>query len=244
MKPKIKLEEMKEFKIERKVFDDRTLYAIYRLMLKGFIKTVESLVKEGKESLVLSGKDKKDNWLAIKVYRTEYCDFKNMWKYLIGDPRFSGIKKERRIVVFNWCKREFKNLTIAYNAGVSCPKPISFNENVLVTEFIGKDGKFAPMLSDMKFSVKDARFIYKIILDEMKKIVKAGLVHADLSAYNILFFKKPYIIDFSQAVPLNHVMAKDFLRRDIKNINSYFKKLDVEVKDEEELFNDLSKMIK
>jgi len=211
--------------------------------LRGFIKTVESLVKEGKESLVLSGKDKNENWLAIKVYRIEYSDFKNMWKYLAGDPRFSGLKKNRRLVVSTWCKREFKNLKIVYEAGVSCPKPITFNENVLVTEFIGKDGKLAPMLSNMKFNLEDARWIYEFLLGQMEKIVKAGLIHTDFSEYNILFFNRPYIIDFSQAVPLRHEMAKEFLKRDIKNINSYFKKLGVEVKDEEELFNSLSKMV-
>jgi len=243
LKPKIKLEEIKEFKIERKVFDEKTLYAIYKLMLRGFIKTVESEVKEGKESLVLSAKDKAGSWLALKVYRIEHCDFKSMWKYLVGDLRFLHVKKDRRSVVFNWCRREFKNLKIARDAGVSCPRPIAFNENVLVTEFIGKNGKLAPMLSDMKFKAEDAQLIYEFLLSQMEKIVKAGLVHTDFSAYNILFFDRPCIIDFSQAVPLRHSMAKEFLKRDIKNINFYFKKMGIEVKDEEELFNDLLKVV-
>jgi RIO kinase 1 len=243
LKPKIKLEEIKDLKIEKKVFDDRTLYAIYKLMLKGYVKTVESLVKEGKESLVLSGKDKNGNWLAIKVYRIEYSDFKRMWEYLAGDSRFSRLKKDRRSVVFTWCRREFRNLKIAHEAGVSCPNSIAFNENVLVTEFIGKDGKLAPMLSDMRFGVEDAQLIYEFILGQMEKIIRAGLVHADFSEYNILFFDRPYIIDFSQAVPVNHARAKEFLKRDIKNINSYFKKLGAEVKDEEELLNSLLKKI-
>lgn len=242
MKPKIRLEDIKEFKIERKVFDDKTLFAIYKLMLKGFIKTVESIVREGKESVVLSAKDPKGNWLALKIYRIEYCDFKTMWKYLAGDPRFSGLKKNRRTVVYNWCKREFKNLRIAHDAGVSCPKPITFNENVLIIEFIGKKGILAPMLVDLRFSQKDAQLIYETILREIKKIVKVGLIHTDFSAYNILFFDRPVIIDFSQAVPLKHTMAKEFLRRDIRNINSYFQKLGIKVEDEEELFNNLVKI--
>lgn len=242
MKPKIRLEDIREFKIERKVFDDKTLFAIYKLMLKGFIKTVESIVREGKESVVLSAKDANGNWLALKLYRIEYCDFKSMWEYLAGDPRFSDLKKNRRTVVYSWCKREFKNLRIAHDAGVNCPKPITFNENVLVIEFIGNKGILAPMMVDLKFSQRDAQLIYETILREIKKIVKAGLIHTDFSAYNILFFDRPYIIDFSQAVPLRHVMAKEFLKRDIKNINSYFQKFDVKVEDEEELFNDIVKI--
>jgi len=234
---KRRIEEVKEFKIERKVFDRRTLLAIYKLLNKGILKSVESLVKEGKESVVLSAKDKKDNWLALKVYRTEHCDFKSMWKYLVGDPRFFNVKKNRLAVVLNWCKREFKNLQIAYEGRVSCPKPIAFNENVLVLQFIGENGIPAPRLIDIELEKDEVKKIYKIILREAEKIVKAGLIHSDLSAYNILIWKRPYIIDFSQAVPLNHPLAEEFLRRDLRNINLYFKKLDIKVKDEEKLFN-------
>jgi RIO kinase 1 len=242
MKPKIRLEDVKEFKIERKVFDDKTLFAIYKLMVKGFIKTVESIAKEGKESLVLSGKDANNKWLALKIYRIEYSSFRRMWEYLSEDPRFFGLKKSRRTVVYNWCKREFKNLKIAYDAGVNCPKPITFNENVLVTEFIGKNGILAPMLIDLKFSQRDAQLIYEAALNEIEKILKAGLVHTDFSAYNILFFDKIFIIDFSQAVTFKHERVKEFLKRDIKNINSYFKKLDVRLEDEEKLYNRLIKV--
>jgi len=242
LKPKIRLEDIKEFKIERKVFDDKTLFAIYKLMLKSFVKSVESIAKEGKESVVLSGKDAEDKWIALKIYRIEYSNFKKMWEYLAEDPRFTGLKKGRRTIVYNWCKREFENLKIAYDAGVNCPKPITFKENVLVTEFIGKNGKLAPMLIDLKFGQRDAQLIYEAALNEIEKIVKAGLVHTDFSAYNILFFERIYIIDFSQAVPLQHSMAKEFLRRDIKNINSYFKKLDVKLEDEEEVYKNLIKV--
>lgn len=243
LKPKIRLEDVKEFKIEKKVFDDRTLFAIYKLMLKGVIRSVESMVKEGKESLVLSGKDKKENWLALKIYRTKHCDFKSMWKYLITDHRFSGIKKSRRAIVYNWCKREFKNLKIAYGTKVSCPKPIAFYENVLVTEFIGEDGKPAPTLVDVTLSLKDAQYLYKLVLNEIKKLYKAGLIHADLSGWNILLHKgKIFLFDLSQAVTLKHPFAKKFLKRDLKNINSYFKRFGVKVKFEEDFLNSLSKV--
>lgn len=242
MRKKIRLEDLKEFRIERKVFDDKTLFAIYKLMLKGIVKTVESVCKEGKESVVLSGKDSNGNWLALKIYRIEYSNFKRMREYLAEDPRFLGLKKDKRATVYNWCRREFKNMKIAYEAGVSCPKPIAFNENVLVTEFIGENGIIAPMLSDIKFEKEDAQLIYEVVLNEIEKVVKAGLVHTDFSAYNILFLDRIFIIDFSQAVTFKHERVKEFLKRDIKNINSYFKKLDVNLEDEEKLFNNLIKV--
>jgi RIO kinase 1 len=162
-----------------------------------------------------------------------------MWQYLAGDPRFFGLKKQRLSVVFAWCRREFKNLSIASRAGVNCPKPIAFNENVLVEEFIGENGILAPKLIGVNLEKEDAQEVYNIIISDLEKLVKTGLVHSDLSEYNILILGKPYIIDFSQAVPVSHTQAEEFLKRDIKNINKYFKKIGVEVKDGEEIFNKL-----
>ena len=234
MTEKIRLEDLKEFKIERKVFDDRTLFAIYKLMTKGFIKSVESEMKEGKESLILSAKNKDGNWLALKVYRVEYCDFKSMWKYLVGDSRFLHVKKNRRAIVLNWCKREFKNLRIAFDAGVNCPEPIAFYENVLVMSFIGEGGELSPRLIDV--DLENPQDAYDLILEDYEKMLKAGLIHTDLSAFNILIWDKPYFIDFSQAVPVKHQLAKEFLMRDLKNLNNYFNRLRVKIIDKEQLF--------
>lgn len=236
---KIRLEDMKEFKIERKVFDDRTLFSIYKLMKKGIIKSLQSTIKEGKESLVVSAKNSTGKWIAVKIYRIEHCDFKSMWNYLIEDPRFFGIKKRRRSVVLNWCKREFKNLTIAYDAGVSCPKPIAFNENVLVMEFIGSKGIPAPSLINIRMEKEEGKIVYEMIIKEIKKLYRAGLVHGDLSAWNVLFHKgKIFLFDLSQAVPINHPLANQMLRRDVKNINMYFKKIGIE-KDEENVIKEV-----
>jgi len=231
-----------KFKIERKVFDRKTLLAIFRLMNKGYVKTVESLVKEGKESCVLSAKDKKGNWVALKVYRVEHCDFKSMWKYLVSDPRFFAVRKDRRSVVYNWCKREFKNLKIAFNSGVWCPEPIAFFENVLVMSFIGEEGKPAPRLIDLVLSEEDAKIVYEEVIENLKKLIKAKLIHSDLSPYNILLKERPYFIDFSQAVTFSHPLAKDFLERDLKNINSHFQRIGIDVK--EDILEDLNERIR
>lgn len=226
-----------KFKIERKVFDKRTLFAIYKLMNKGVLKRIESIVKEGKESIICAAKGQKENFVAVKIYRTLHCDFKNMWNYLINDPRFKRIKKDRFSIVVAWAKREYKNLKIASKNKVNCPKPIAVYENILVMEFIGKLDAPAPRLVDIR--VEEPEKIYGLILEEMEKLAKAKLIHSDLSPFNILMHDKPYLIDFSQAVTSAHPLAKNFLERDCKNINNYFKKLGVKV--EEKLFEKLSK---
>ncbi len=105
---------------------------------------------------------------------------------------------------------------------------VAFNENILVIEFIGRNESSAPKLINIK--PNNPQMIYNNIFSEMNKLVKSGLIHGDLSAYNILISDKPYLIDFSQAVPLKHQLAKEFLERDIRNINNYFKKLGVKLK--------------
>jgi len=236
-------DELDRFKTERKVFDKKTLFALYKLLDKGILATIESEIKEGKESVVFSAKNTAGQWLAVKVYRTKYCDFKSMWKYLMSDPRFPRVRKSRRVVINNWCRREFGNLKIAHETGVSCPKPIAFMENVLVMSFIGKNGVPAPKLSDIRgLSVRSAKRIYNIVLKDMEKLAKARLVHADLSAYNILLLRKPYLIDFSQAVNSIHPLVKEFLLRDVKNVNRYFERF-IEVVDEKKIFERLLSLL-
>ncbi|MFQ6009595.1 MAG: serine protein kinase RIO [Candidatus Aenigmatarchaeota archaeon] len=214
------------------VFDNQTILAIYKLMNRGDIKEVVGVVKEGKESKVLAARGRKGT-VAIKVYAIEAANFKRMLPYLIGDPRFGRIKKDKRSIIFAWAKKEFKNLERARKAGVHCPRPIAFEKNVLVLEFIGDDFKPAQRLSHTR--PKDPEKVFKVVIGDMKRMwVKAGIVHGDLSEFNILLHKeRPWIIDFSQSVVKDHPHALGFLKRDINNVCIYFRKLGVECEDEE-----------
>jgi RIO kinase 1 len=231
--------DLEKFKIERKVFERRTIFAILKLMNKKILKSVESVVKEGKESVVCAGKSYEDENVAIKIYRTLHCDFKNMWKYLIADPRFRRVRKDRFSIVKSWARREYKNLKRAFENKVNCPKPIIVHENILVMSFIGENFTPAPRLIDVK--INNPNKIYKQVVRNMKKLVMARLIHSDLSAFNILLHNnKPYFIDLSQAVTFAHPLALNFLERDCNNINNYFRKLGVEIN--ENLFESLRKI--
>jgi serine/threonine-protein kinase RIO1 len=65
------------------------------------------------------------------------------------------------------------------------------------------------------------------ILDDLRKMHRAGLVHADLSEYNIMMGDVPYLIDFGQGVVLRHPRAERFLERDVAIILKYFAKYGV-----------------
>jgi len=209
------------------VFDGRTIQTLSKMLQNGKITSLDSVIKEGKESKVLAGKGAKGS-IAIKIYAVESANFKRIQPYLEGDPRFKGVKNDRASIIRAWAMREFKNLQRAKEAGVNCPEPIAVRDNVLVISFIGELPLPAPRLTDSE--VENPREIFEDIIRQMRLLWnKANLVHGDLSAYNILTWEgKPWLIDFSQSVLRGHPSATAFLERDIKNVVSWAKKEGVE----------------
>ncbi len=69
------------------------------------------------------------------------------------------------------------------------------------------------------------------------------MVHGDLSAYNILLWGRPYFIDFSHGTTADNQMALELLKRDVKNINSYFSKLNLHLKQPEKIYEELKGII-
>tara|TARA_B100002003_G_C14061797_1_gene511112 strand:- start:732 stop:1220 length:489 start_codon:yes stop_codon:yes gene_type:complete len=157
-----------------------------------------------------------------------------MYDYIKYDPRYLNLKDKKRKVIFAWVQREYRNLMNSREAQVSVPLPITFSNNVLVLEFVGKNDKIAQMLKDD--IPKNKKQFFDKVIDNIRKMYKAGIVHADLSAFNILNFNEtPVFIDMSQATLLRHPRAEEFLARDIKNICAFFNKIGLKVKEEETL---------
>jgi len=219
-----------EMEALEEVFDKPTLMIIYRMLNQNIIKKIFGVVKAGKESKVFWGKSSSGD-IAIKIYLTVSREFrKGMLTYIEGDPRFRKVKRGARVLIYLWAKKEFKNLQLAYASKVNVPKPITVDGNVLVMQFIGEEGKPAPLLKEVK--LKKPSVTYRKILSFIKTLYrKAHIVHGDLSEYNIMVWKnEPVLFDFAQAVSIFHPMAEDFLIRDLRNVNSYFSKLGVKTK--------------
>ena len=140
-------------------------------------------------------------------------------------------------MIFAWAQKEFRNLEQASRAKVRVPEPIAVKNNVLVMEFIGKDGVNAPSLKEQ--APDDPEKVYGVLLTYLERLYrKADLVHGDLSEYNVMMWKgKPVIFDVAQAVPTSHPMAAFFLRRDLTNVNRFFSRLGVKVLSVEEAYN-------
>ena len=225
----------KDRKIMSYIFDKITIDALGKLMDKRCIKDLDGIIKSGKESRILLGKDKRDNVIIIKIYMIETSSFTKMMNYIRGDKRFSKVGKSKRKIVNTWCRKEMRNLEKARSAGLSVPEPICSLENVLVMEIIEENGSIAPQLSETE--VKDPALFFEDVKEMMRKLYKeTNLVHADLSQYNILVRDdKPVFIDMGQSVLKDHPKAGEFLRRDVKNIVKYFTSLGVKADEMEVL---------
>ena len=136
-----------------------------------------------------------------------------------------GSKYGRESQEAAWQSAEVDALYRLANAGVRVPTPNNFYEGVLLMELVtGDDGNAAPRLNDVQLSAATALKYHAFLIEQVVKMLLAGIVHGDLSEFNILVGSDgPVIIDLPQAVDAagnNH--AKDMLARDVKNLADYF----------------------
>ncbi|MEM3403804.1 MAG: serine protein kinase RIO [Nitrososphaeria archaeon] len=219
--------------------DGRTLRILYELTRKKVLYKLEGPIGSGKESKIFLGRDYGGNAVAVKIFLTSTAEFKKRLPYIIGDKRFEGMKRSGYRLILLWAKKEYVNLRTAYDNGVDVPKPIMVLGNVLVMEFIGINGKKAPLLLETKSTKTD----YIKVLRAIRRLyLKANLVHADLSEHNIFKLgSRICLFDFGSAVEVSHPNALEFLIRDIRNINRFFKRNGVEVFDENRILRGINK---
>jgi RIO kinase 1 len=222
-----RIKDADQFKVEASVFDEATLGALYKLVQDGHVDAFGGPISTGKEANVYlaAGPDRE---VAVKVYRINASDFRQMREYLDGDPRFEGIGSDKKKVVLAWTKKEFANLRRAMAAGVRVPEPIAVERNVLVMEFLGKDGRRARRLSEV--TVENPETAYEVVREYMRRLYDAGLVHGDLSEYNVVVYDSELcLLDLGQAVTVHHPNSRDFLERDCYNVASFFTRQGYEV---------------
>ena len=216
-----------DFRVFSEVFDTATLMAIYDLLNDGKISAVHGCIKMGKEACIHLAESKR-GVVIVKIYRVATSDFRTMWRYLVGDPRFGKIGGKRREVVYTWASREYRNLIAAHSAGCRCPRPIALNKNVIVMQCIKRKRLPAPRLIDA--GCDDPEGVFESIIRSYEALYqKGGLVHGDLSAYNVLMADDgPTLIDFSQGTVKESSRAVNLLFRDLENILTYFRRLGVD----------------
>ncbi|MBI1663483.1 MAG: serine protein kinase RIO [Nitrosopumilus sp.] len=229
----------KKGKVVNEVLDKPTVMTLYKMITDHVIAYVNGAVSAGKESVLFWGVDENDSSIALKIYLVSTSNFKKREPYILGDPRFSSVKKGTKNLVYLWAKKEYKNLTQCSEAGIPVPKPLYVTNNVLAMEFVGENGAPAKQLLDSQVDEDDYNQAIGIISDMYHK---AKLVHGDFSEYNIFKTQKGLVVfDLGSAVDLRHPNTQEFLKRDINNITRFFKKRGISVKDPDELFEDIVK---
>lgn len=219
-----------KFKVYKNVFDEFTLRTLFELESKGhFLEEDLVPISIGKEANVFWGRSK-EHEVVLKIYRMQSADFNRMYDYIKYDPRFLELKKQRRKVILAWAQREYRNLMIAREANVNAPLPYAIKKNVMVLEMVGKEAPASKLKDQVP---KNPKKFFEQIVEDMKRYYRAGYVHGDLSAFNILNDNEvPALIDFSSGTQLNNPNADEFLKRDIKNVADFFRKHGVEIDDE------------
>ncbi|MFW9903374.1 MAG: serine protein kinase RIO [Candidatus Thorarchaeota archaeon] len=239
-----------DFKTIDAVIDQNTAKELKKLQTKGFLGSITGTIASGKEAgvflaeLGLEGREycksiSITSPVVVKIFRTSTLNFKRIISYIHGDIRFKKYSKNTRQIINLWAEKEFSNLQRSSQAEINVPKPIIIKKNILLMELLGKDGKPYPLLK-LKPDAVTEQIMTEILNQTRLLFQRAGLVHADLSPYNILIGDKtPYFIDMSQSVVVSHPKALNFLLRDLKNVLSFFGGKEFEVPDEKVLFDEI-----
>lgn len=192
-------------------FKGLSVYSLKRLVRRNVIDMLGKLMGEGKESVVFNCFSERYGELVLKFHR-------------VGYPSFKKVKEKRdygtlhyTVLTVRSAKREFTALKRLYGS-ISVPKPIAWEGNAVVMELIDARELY-------KVRLENPEEILEMIIEEIKKMYEAGIVHGDLSQFNILVSEEGlWIIDFPQSVDVNDEKADDYLIRDIENVLSYFER--------------------
>ena len=204
------------------------------LLEDGLIDDVTRQLMSGKEAMVFvvtCG----DEVRCAKVYKeankrsfrqsVDYTEGRKVKNSRQARAMQKGSKYGRESQEAAWQSAEVDALYRLANAGVRVPTPYNFYEGVLLMELVtDNDGNAAPRLNDVQLSAETAREYHAFLIQQVVKMLCAGIVHGDLSEFNILVGSDgPVIIDLPQAVDAagnNH--AKSMLARDVNNLLAYF----------------------
>jgi RIO kinase 2 len=189
--------------------------AINAFVKAGLIEAFGQTLGVGKEADVYDALTPEGARIAVKFHRLGRISFRQT-------RRKRGYVTERAGWLFQSrlaAEREFQALKIVYQHGVAVPEPLSQNRHAIAMGIIE-----GAELAKWKEIPKPEKVLKEILRNVKKTYLKAGVIHADLSEYNIIL--KPdmhiLIIDWPQYVMANHPNAQQLLMRDVKNVLKYF----------------------
>ncbi|MBU1049561.1 hypothetical protein KKG90_05990 [Candidatus Bipolaricaulota bacterium] len=244
-----KLRGVRSIEEDEKTVEEVLLAHLEPLIEDRLIAEVIRPIKSGKEAVVYCCRAHESlggELIAAKIYRpVERRSFKNDAVYQQGRERGArpdartlralGKKTARgRVHKFSaWIAHEMRTMTLLYQAHADVPEPIERQGPVILMQYFGDERAPAPVLVNVTLDAGEVTTIYQQILRNVELFLAQHRVHADLSAYNMLYVDDHIvIIDFPQSVdPRYNDDAFDLLVRDVKNVNGFFRDYDLEVVD-------------
>lgn len=216
--------------------------ALQSLVEDGLIDEVLRPLMSGKEASVLMVESGGEIRCA-KVYKdSTHRSFKQRASYEEGrsvrnSRRARAMAKRSKFgkqeLEDAWQNTEVDTIYALARAGVRVPEPHAFSEGVLIMELVvDENGDVAPRLNDISLSPARARAYHAFMLNQIVRMLCAGLIHGDLSEYNVLVGAEgPVVIDFPQAVnAAGNNSAKAIFLRDVENMAAYFGRFAPELK--------------
>ncbi|HEX5355539.1 MAG TPA: PA4780 family RIO1-like protein kinase [Aquabacterium sp.] len=204
------------------------------LLEEGLIDSVVRQLMSGKEAMVFVVRIG-DETRCAKIYKeatqrsfrqaVDYTENRKTKNSREARAMAKGTKFGRQAQEAAWQSAEVDALYRLAAAGVRVPRPYNFLDGVLLMELVADEhGDAAPRLNDVLFTAEEARQHHHTLLMEVVRMLCAGIVHGDLSEFNILMAADgPVIIDLPQAVDAagnNH--AQRMLLRDVENLRNFF----------------------
>lgn len=204
------------------------------LIEEGLIDSVICQLMSGKEAMVYMVRSG-EHALCAKVYKDRNKrNFQHFASYTEG-RRIKNSRRARAIEKGShygriareegWQNTEVDMLCRLGVAGIRVPKFYNFFSGVLLMELItDAEGNVAPRLNDMSLTPQQARYYHKTLINHVVQMLCLGIVHGDLSPYNVLVDREgPVIIDLPQAVnAAGNQQARMMIKRDIDNLTSFF----------------------
>lgn len=192
------------------------ILALKNLVKKNIIESIGKPLGVGKEADVYEGLSSNGKKLAVKFFRIGRTSFRSYGKkrptlYPTHSHLYASI---------NAAEKEFEALKILYPKGVDVPEPMARERHIVITKIFR--GIEIPSAQYIKNPLK----VLEKILENVIRSYEVGIVHSDLSVYNILVTPSEDIImiDWPQWVKKDHPMAKMYLKRDLMNLVRYFKR--------------------
>ena len=204
------------------------------LIDEGLIDSVQRQLMSGKEAMVFVVRCG-DETRCAKVYKeatqrsfrqaVDYTENRKVKNSRQARAMAKGTRFGKQAQEAAWQSAEVDALYRLAAAGVRVPRPYNFHDGVLLMELVADaEGAAAPRLNDVSFTPAEARIHHARLVSEVVRMLCAGIVHGDLSEFNILLAADgPVIIDLPQAIDAagnNH--APRMLLRDVANLRDYF----------------------